>query len=80
MIPTLIVFGLVVGRWWRFCLLTAAVGWPALLVVSDTMDLEWGLASASVLAVSNTLVGLLVHQGILFLVRQARRHELTAIR
>jgi hypothetical protein len=80
MIPTLIVFGLAVGRWWWFCLLAAAVGWPALLVVGDTMGLEWGLPGASVLAVANTLVGVLVHQGILFLVRQVRRREPAAIR
>src|SRR6266508_4391883 len=35
MIPTLILFGLVFGRWWRLCLTAAALGWPVLLVVSD---------------------------------------------
>jgi hypothetical protein len=72
MIPTLILFGLVFGRWWRFSLVAAAVAWPVGLVLTDVMDLEWGLIGAAALAVSNTFVGVLVHQGVLWSVRGAR--------
>lgn len=74
MIPILIEFGLVFGRWWRWSLVAAPIGWTVTLVAGDVMELEWGLLAAAGLAVVNTLVGVLVHQGVLWLVRQ-RRHR-----
>ena len=65
MIPTLILFGLVFGRWWRLSLAAAAVGWPVVLVVDDTMDVEVGLLGAASLAVINAGVGVLLHHGVL---------------
>lgn len=77
MIPTLILFGLVFGRWWRLSLVAAAVGWPALLVATDVMDVEVGLLGAAGLAVINAGVGVLVHQGALSALRLLRhRHAL----
>lgn len=74
MIPTMILFGLVFGRWWRVSLLAAAVGWPALLVAGGVMDLDvQRLAAAAGLAVANTALGVLVHQGVLLAVRMCRR-------
>lgn len=75
MIPTLILVGLIFGRWWRFCLITAAIGWPVVLVVGDVTDFEWGLVGAAGVAVVNTLVGVLAHQGALRVVRQARHRH-----
>jgi hypothetical protein len=72
MIPTLILFGLVFGRWWRFSLIAAALGWPILLVSSDVMSVEVGLLGAAGLAVLNTGIGVLVHQGSLRAVRLLR--------
>jgi hypothetical protein len=74
-IPTLILFGLVFGRWWRLCLVTAAVGWPVLLVVDDTMDVEVGLLGAAGLAVINAGIGVLVHQGVLRTLRLLRHRQ-----
>ncbi len=37
MIPTMILFGLVTGYWWKFALPAAAVIWPTLLLASDTI-------------------------------------------
>jgi len=75
MIPTLILFGLVFGRWWRLSLVTAAVGWPVLLVVDDTMDVEVGLLGAAGLAVINAGIGVLFHQAVLGTLRLLRpRH------
>ncbi|MBQ0905059.1 hypothetical protein [Micromonospora sp. U21] len=74
MIPTLILVGLLLGRWWWLPLLISAVGWPVLLVATDTMNIEPGLiAAASGLAVLNAGAGVVVHQGILWAVRRARR-------
>jgi hypothetical protein len=73
MIPSLILFGVVLGRWWPVPLVIAAVGWPLLLVATDVMTVEPGLVGASGLAVLNTAVGVLVHQGVLRAVRRYRR-------
>ncbi|MDG4837070.1 hypothetical protein O7631_11150 [Micromonospora sp. WMMD967] len=64
MIPTLILFGLLFGRWWRPSLIAAALGWPILLVADGSMGVGPALLGASALAVVNTAVGVLVHQGI----------------
>ena len=75
MIPTLIMFGLVFGRWWRLTLVTAALGWPILLVLSDVMSVELGLLGAAGLAVINTGIGVLIHQGTLRVVRLLRHRH-----
>jgi hypothetical protein len=72
MIPTLILFGLVFGRWWRPALTVAAVGWPAVLVAGDVMELEVGLVGAAALAVLNAGVGVLVNQAVWRAVRRLR--------
>ncbi len=64
-IPTLILFGVVFGRWWRVTLVVSALGGPILLVATGVMSVEPGLVGASGLAVLNTGVGVLIHQGIL---------------
>jgi hypothetical protein len=74
-IPTLILFGLVFGRWWRLSLAAAAVGWPVLLVATDVMDVEVGLLGAAGLAVINAGVGVLVHQGVLKALRLLRHRH-----
>jgi hypothetical protein len=74
-IPTLILFGLIFGRWWRFSLIAAAIGLPVVLVVGDVMAFEWGLVGAAGLAVANTLVGVLAHQGVRWVVRQVRHRH-----
>lgn len=78
MIPTLILFGLIFGRWWRLSLAVAAVGWPAVLVAGDVMELEVGLVGAAGLAVLNTGVGVLVHQAGWRAVRRLRDRERAA--
>jgi hypothetical protein len=46
MIPTLLLFGLIFGRWWRLSLIAAAIGWPLLLVATGVMRLSPGLLGA----------------------------------
>jgi hypothetical protein len=74
-IPILILFGLAFGRWWRLSLIVAALGWPVLLVATGVMGVELGLLSASGLAIANTGFGVLVHQGILRVIRRLRRQR-----
>jgi hypothetical protein len=70
-IPTMIVFGVVLGRWWRVALVTAAIGWPLVLVATDVVAFDAGLIEAAALAVANAGVGVLAHQICL----QAYRHR-----
>ncbi|WP_256840498.1 hypothetical protein [Ornithinimicrobium faecis] len=79
MIPTLIMFGLIFGRWWKTSLVIGSLGWPVLLVVSG-IDLSGQQTLEAIgLGLLNTLVGIVVHQVILHMVRAivsyARRRD-----
>ncbi len=41
MIPTMILFGLAFGWWWKFTLIAAPLTWVTLLVVGGTIDWSW---------------------------------------
>lgn len=69
MIPTMIVFGLALGRWWKTAIIAAAILWPALLLSGGVLegspgDQVGGLIGGSVLAVLNTAVGVAAHQAL----------------
>jgi hypothetical protein len=69
----LILFGLLFGRWWRSSLTVAAVRWSVLLGATGGLRFEASpLLSAAGLAMVNTGVGVLIHQGILRLSRKVR--------
>ncbi len=68
MIPALILF----GRWWRMSLFAAALGWPVLLVAVDVMNVGPELLGAAGLAIANTGVGVLIHQGVRLAIRKIR--------
>jgi hypothetical protein len=71
-IPTMILFGLVFGHWWKATLVLAALGWPVLLVVAG-VDIEpVALPAAAAFGVVNAGVGVLVHQTLWRLVRGTR--------
>lgn len=77
MIPTMIGFGLVFGRWWKSALVAAAIIWPLLLLAYGAFENPPEsrfrvLAIAVALAVVNAGVGVAVHQAILHLVRRMR--------
>lgn len=77
MIPTMIGFGLIFGRWWKTTLIAAAIVWPLLLIYYGALDNPpgsrlQGLALGAALAVVNAAVGVAVHQAVLFLVRKLR--------
>lgn len=73
MIPTMILFGVVFGRWPLAALAAAAVLWPALLVATSVMGIERGLFAGAALSVVNTAAGVVVHQVVLLVVRWLRR-------
>ena len=69
MIPTLILVGLALGRWWRVVIPLAAVGWPILLIVTGVDSGFDFVLAASALAIANVTVGVLVYQVLWLLVR-----------
>lgn len=70
MIPTVILAGLLVGRWWAAGV--AAVVWPVVLVSTHVMELETGLVAAAALAAANAAVGITLHRLALVLFRAVR--------
>ena len=75
MIPTMLLFGLVLGRWWKAAILAGAVVWPLLLLATGVEVTVLGLFAAAVLGGINTAVGAALHQALLGLVRRLRRDK-----
>jgi hypothetical protein len=73
MIPTMILFGLIFGRWWRSTLVVGTIGWAVLLMSEGIVQSAQEIAEAAALGFANTLVGVAVHQGVLRLVRNIRK-------
>jgi hypothetical protein len=74
MIPSLILFGVIFGRWWRPVLASAPVGWPLVVVTTNATDLSEStmLLGAGLFGVANAGLGVLAHQSYLRLPRLAR--------
>lgn len=70
MIPTMIIFGLITGRWWRLALAAAAILWPASLLVDGARGVSVGLLTAALVGAVNAAVGVAVHQALLWVVRR----------
>lgn len=73
MVPTMILLGLVLGRWWRTALAVGALSWPAVLLVDNVYGFEIGLLGAAGIGLANTAVGVAVHQAVLAAIRRGRR-------
>jgi hypothetical protein len=75
MIPTVLVGGALVGRWWFVPL--AGLGWAALLLSGETI--AWnGVPGAFTFAVINATVGLLLQRGVALLWHRASRPKPSA--
>ena len=73
MIPTMIVFGLVFGRWWKTTLAAGTLGWPLLLLANGVLNPPGDIVDAAMFGFVNTLVGVAVHQSFLRVIRAIRR-------
>jgi hypothetical protein len=73
MIPTMLVYGLLVGRWWRFAVVSSAVIWPVILLSDGVTTSPWVLLAAAGFGAANAAVGAVVHQAILRGVRAVVR-------
>ena len=76
MIPAMIVFGLVFGRWWKLAIAVGAVLWPTILVFTGVIGVA-DVLGATALGALNTAVGVAVYQVALSLVRSIRRDRPT---
>jgi hypothetical protein len=72
-IPTMILFGLLLGRWWKTALGVGTASWAVLLWTQGLVDSPAEIAGAAALALANTAVGVMAHRGLLVLVRRVRR-------
>jgi hypothetical protein len=70
MIPTLLLAGLVLGKWWRVVIPAATVGWVVVLVATDIGSGAAFVASAALFGVINLTVGVLVNQAMRALLHQ----------
>ena len=75
MIPTMILFGIILGRWWASTVVFGAIFWPVILLASDAMGVDPGLLATAGLGAANAAVGVLVHQVILWIIRRARERK-----
>jgi hypothetical protein len=71
-IPTMILFGLAFGRWWKWALVVAAILWPSLLWAEDVITTPGEAIVAAFLGGLNSAVGVGAHQLVLRLVRVGR--------
>lgn len=62
MIPTLIVVGLVLGRWW--IIPPVALLWSIVLALTGVLSGTQDLVAAALIGALNVAVGVLVHKGI----------------
>jgi hypothetical protein len=77
----MLLFGLLVGWWWRVALIAGAVIWPLMLWqagVYDDLEYQSGGAvgltlGAAFLGAANTGVGVAIDQAVLAVVRRIRR-------
>jgi hypothetical protein len=78
MIPTMVLFGLLLGRWWRPALLAGMLGWPLVLVLSGVRLGVVEVVVAASLGLTNTGIGVGLHQAVLHLVRWFARRNATS--
>ena len=79
MIPTMILFGLLIGRGWKVALVAGTSAWPLLLWSQGLLATPSDMLGAAALALVNTAVGVLVHQLVLALARRVRGHRATPV-
>ncbi len=64
MIPTLLLAGLVFGKWWRITIPAATIGWAVLLLADGTIADLSHFVGAAWFGFINVTVGVLVFQAV----------------
>lgn len=73
LIPVLVLFGAVAGRWPWAAIAVATVAWPLLLWATSSATFHVGEAAA--LAAVNAAVGVVAHQAVLAVLRRLGRRD-----
>lgn len=76
-IPTLLLVGIVFGKWWRVSIPVATVGWALLLLATGVVSDLAHFAGAAWFGFINVTIGVLVFQVVRLAFRQVssyRRH------
>jgi hypothetical protein len=74
-IPTLLLVGLVLGKWWRVVIPVGTVAWVVVLVATDTGSGTAFAAGAALFGAINLTVGVLVNQAVRRSLLLFRRHR-----
>lgn len=69
MLPTVILFGLIFGHWWKSSIAVASLLWPALLLASGVIGSDAQVLGAALLGLANAAIGIGIHQGIAWIAR-----------
>jgi hypothetical protein len=69
-IPTILLVGLLFGRWWKIAVPLAVVGWPTLLIATGVESGSGFAINAGALAAANVVVGVLAYQAMRVIVRR----------
>jgi hypothetical protein len=70
MIPTLLLVGVVLGRWWRVVVPLSVIGWVVLLIATDVGSGSRFVVEAGLLAAANVIVGTILNQSVRALVHR----------
>ena len=79
MIPVMILFGLLLGRWWKLTLIVGPAAGTLLIWSQGLLTTPPEVAGAAALALVNTVVGVSVHQLMLAVVRRVRGQRGTPV-
>jgi hypothetical protein len=74
-IPTLLLAGLVLGKWWRVSIPAATLGWAVLLLATGVVSDLVHVAGAAALGFINVTGGVLVFQAIRLTSRGVSSHR-----
>jgi hypothetical protein len=67
MIPTMLLVGLVFGRWWRVTIPVGTLAWVVLLIATGTGSGLPFVLGAAAFGAANVIVGVLAYQAIAWL-------------
>ena len=75
MIPTLLLVGIVSGKWWRVSIPATTIGWAVLLLATGVVSGLAQVAGAAMFGFINVTVGVLVFQAVRMAFRGGSRQH-----
>ena len=72
MIPTMLVVGLVLGRWWWATIPLGTIAWVVATIATGAVSTFGGALGAAAFGAVNVAVGALLYQALALLIRRVR--------